>query len=91
MIPQAPQPAADLPADDQRHPLLRSNRRYFSPKEFADIADMSIAWVYRQIDLGNIRSGKVGARIKIPRSEAERLDRSLRSQIEESVADGTIR
>jgi excisionase family DNA binding protein len=90
MIPQAPLPAADLP-DDDRHPLLKSNRRYFSPKELADITDMSTAWVYRQIDLGNIRAGRVGARIKIPRSEAERLDENLRAQIEESEGDGTIR
>lgn len=77
--------AAPQEADTQElHPLLRSGKRYLSVKEFASIFEMSEKWVYRQVDEGKIGAGRIGRQIRIPRTEAVRLDAELRQQVAES-------
>lgn len=61
------------------HPLLRLRKRYYVPSEVASIADMSVSWVYQQIHAGKIRATRIGARLKVPYREAERIDRQLRN------------
>lgn len=80
------QPQGDSP--EQIHPLLRGNQRFFSPKEMADIVDMSITWVYDQCDQGKIRHGRRGRNIKIPRSEAIRLEKELQAQCDSGTDSG---
>lgn len=78
----APPPEAN-PGQDL-HPLLRSTQRTFTIEEVAKILGVSYRWVHSRVEKNEIKHGRLGKLIKIPRSEAERLDSLLRAQFDSS-------
>jgi excisionase family DNA binding protein len=55
------------------HALAFSHRVTISPVEYAFVTGLSLATTYRRIASGEIKSLKLGRRVLIPRTEAERL------------------
>lgn len=70
-----------------KHPLLQGQRRHLSPKELADVLELSQSTVTRQCNEGRILASKPAGRWRIPLAEAVRLERLYFPEIDQKEDD----
>ena len=65
--------AGETAAREQRKESVQQTRAAYSPCEFAAMFGRSQTWTYRRLYEGAIQAVKIGGRMMIPATEADKL------------------